>query len=195
MILSLIYFEYFTLFKDGKGLYFDDLADYTILNMDPNGCWKDLSTCSNGLTVCLWFNVISASGSKAIFSSGADISDQHGIYLYVTSPNLMLEMKTLTNLHRITGIPYTNNDWVHFCLTWQSGTPELKAYVNGSNVVGSPTSSGGPFTSATANFVLADRMVNSAPNPSYASIVKVDDFALWDQALPASAISQIFSSY
>ncbi len=187
----------FTMFKDGKGLLFDDEVDYTILNLDADGCWKDLATCTNGLTVCLWMSAsASSSGFKTIMSSVADATHDHGIIFVVDNiPDLLLRLRTKTHTHLIRFIPYSSNDWIYFCLTWQPGTSELKAYVNGTNVVGTPSFSTGTFTAATANFALGDEYVNSAPTPNKGAIFKVDDFALWDQALSPSAISQIYSSY
>ncbi len=187
----------FTMFKDGKGLFFDDGLDYTILNLYANGCWKDLATCSNGLTVCLWVTATApSSGYKTIMSSMADATNEHGITFQVGNSNrLQLRLKTKTHKHRIRDIPYSSNDWIHFCLTWHPAAQELKSYVNGTNVVGTPTSSPESCTTATANFALGDEYVNSAPTPNKGAIFKVDDFALWDQALSASAISQIFAAY
>ncbi len=99
--------------------------------MDADGCWKNLSSCSNGLTICLWLNVVSTSSTNWIFSSAADSANQHGAYLYATSPNLIPRLRTPTHDHMYPqgGIPYSNNDWIHFCLTWNPAPQELKVYV------------------------------------------------------------------
>ncbi len=78
----------------------------------------------------------------------------------------------------------------------ESCSPRIKSVCNdGTDVVGTHQTSNVAFSAATANFILGDRMVNTAPTANTGPIFKVDDFALWDQMLSASAISQIFSSY
>ena len=135
---------------------------------------------NTAMSICFWYNNNGTTSSHPIcgFSGNGD-GDSGAVrswdfFNYSTANNFHWSMGTLGNGTLSNVIP--NNTWVHFCITFKTGS--LKIYINGEQSYSS-TSSTSSFTFDKSYYI------------SFGYTQMLNDFRIYDECLSKEQIHQI----
>ncbi len=177
-------------------MYFDGVNDYTILNL-PTNCMGNPDSCSQGLTICSWLYIITctASNGNLIFGT-VEASISRGIAFKCngpTSDTLVYVIRLSFNDFILIGLPYSRNEWFHFCGIWNAASNELKAYVNGTQGGSVQTSAGNPDPS-DGRMVLGGAYFDDLPStrPSH---MRIDELVVIEKPLDAASVFNMYKWY
>ena len=165
-----------TPFTNQYSVSFDGTDDYIQL---PNGVLTALT--GTAYTISAWFNLDIVGNYQMIFSASSNLQ----IYFRPRSTQVGLELYVNGASRIIQTAPYSNvGSWVHGCISVDTtGTSTM--YINGS----SNTSNTVPQVTSVSNPV-----IGSQNGSGYFLNGYVDEVAIFNSALSASDVSDIYNS-
>ena len=87
--------------------------------------------------------------------------------------------------------PNRPDGWLHLVVRIGDSTGKPEAFLNGQRVIYSPT--GGPSPKSTGSGVVIIGRLYNSEDLHYGSVV-VDEMAMWNRALTADEVGQIYNS-
>jgi len=143
-------------------------------------------------TISLWFYSSDIGATKRIFSSGSDTSGQRGMAFFTQSGFVRGSSKTADHTYTASDISgLSSSTWYHLVVVVDdsSGVQKMKTYLNGAEQ--SDVSPAG-VTNGTAGkeLIIANRI--TSPSATWAG--SIDEIGVWDRALTATEVSDLYNS-
>ena len=164
-------------FENDYSISLDGTNDYLQL---PNGVLTALS--GTAYTISMWYNLDIVGEYQMIFSAGSNLQ----IYFRPRGTQVGLEFSNNGGIRMLQNTPYSNvGSWVHGCISVDTtGTSTM--YINGSSNV---SASSVPQLTSISNPVIGSFNGASLFLNGY-----VDEVAIFNSALSASDVSDIYNS-
>ncbi len=173
----------------------DSTEDYFYLHMQEDRCWKSPDSCTNGLTICMWLNIVGPnladpSENGGIISTVANFMVQGFALSYKNTYQLQLYFATSNTTYEI--LEFQNGlGWWHYCVVYMPPNT-LNTYINGtlSTAFSSPHSIPKPI--GYNDIVIGDASTISSNNKGH---IIVGDLIIYEKFLNDNDISDLYESY
>ena len=172
------------------------LTDYVRLNnIHEERCWKSPKTCVDGLTICMWLNIVGprlgpTNGNGGIITTVANMSVQGFVLFYDTSYQIGVTMATSDKSYMLMDL-VGGLGWRHYCVAFMPPST-LESYVNGTPSLSTQFQATMAKSIGNNDIVIGDTY--TIPSADKGNIM-IDELMIWEKYLDVNGISSLFGLY
>ena len=184
-------------FPNEYSFNFDSSNDYLDLNVG-NGLISRADIKSDGESFSAWIKLDNVSGTKYIVCHGRGLSENNAVYggIYVEGTTAKFTLYKNSAYKTVSGTSTLSTDtWYHIVGTYdgENNDDKIRIYINGS-LEATSSALGGDFLTGEPTIAHVGRNVNtSSGTRDFYFDGLIDEVAIWDTALDATAIGKIGS--